>query len=323
MKNILIRCDASKSIGLGHVTRCLVLARGFQKRGYNVHFAMKNYSIGIDKIKKEKFPIMPYDKNVPYHDWILKSVDMNNIDIFIGDVRDGLPIKTIRILKNMGILTVAIDEPSEYAKECDICFYPPHANIDKKLYKGEVFQGFEYVILRDEFYGQYDKKKHDIPNILVMMGGTDAYNLTYKIVKQLIGLQDKINIRVIIDKKHSDYYKIKHIDKQVDVYSNVRNMADFLSEIDLGIITFGMSAYELLAMKIPSIHICLNEDHWSASGMFEKLGYAKRYKKDKISISEIELKNFQKPYTKLFNDRTVQTILSFRQKQNNHIKADR
>ena len=323
MKNILIRCDASKNIGLGHVTRCLVLARGFQKRGHNVYFAMKNYSIGIDKIKKEKFPIILYDKNLSYHDWILKSVDMNNIDIFIGDIRDGLPIETIKTLKNMGILTVAIDEPSEYAKECDMCFYPPHAKIDKKLYKGDIFQGFEYVILREDFYRQYEKKEHDIPNILVMMGGTDAYNLTYKIVKQLTNLQAKINIRVIIDKKHSDYDKIKNIDKQVKVYSDIQNMAKFLSEIDLGIISFGVSAYELLAMKIPAIHICLNEDHWNASSMFEKLGYAKRYKKDKISISGIELKNFQKPYTKLFNAGTVQTILSFRQKQNNHIKADR
>ena len=283
-KNILIRCDGSKDIGLGHVIRCLVLAKGFKKKGHSVYFATRDYQIGIDKIKEEKFPvILPY-KNLNYNDWLLKIANNKAIDIFIGDVRDGLPPKTIKTLKKQGILTVAIDEPSDYAKECDICFYLPHANIDEKLYKGEVFQGFEYVILRDEFYGQYDKKKHDIPNILVMMGGTDAYNLTYKIVKQLIGLQDKINIRVIIDKKHSDYYKIKHIDKQVNVYSNVRNMADFLSEIDLGIITFGMSAYELLAMKIPSIHICLDEDHWIASGMFEKLGCAKRYNKDALYV---------------------------------------
>ena len=285
MKNILIRCDASKRIGLGHVTRCLVLAKEFQKKNCTVYFAMKNYQLGIEKVRDENFSIVLFDESLSYNDWILKVADEKNIDIFIGDIRDGFPTQTIKTLKTKKILTVAIDEPSEYAKECDMCFYPPHASIDEKLYKGQVFQGFEYVILREEFYMQYEKKEHKILNILVMMGGTDAYNLTYKIVKQLVDLKKKMNIKVIINKNHPDYDKIENIDKNISIYSDIKNMAEFLQEIDFGIISFGVSAYELLAMQIPALHICLDEEHWSASEMFKDNYSSKRHNKDSIVLA--------------------------------------
>jgi len=307
VKNILIRCDASKSIGLGHITRCLVLAKEFQKKNCTVYFAMKNYQLGIEK--KEKFPIILFDEDLSYNDWILKIVNEQNIDIFIGDIRDGLPTKTIKTLKRKKVLTVAIDEPSEYAKECDMCFYPPHANIDETLYKGKIFKGFEYVILRDEFYKQYEKKEHKIPNILVMMGGTDAHNLTYKIVKQLTDLEEKMNIMTIVNKNHPDYDKIKNIDEKISIYSDIKNMAEFLSEIDFGVLSFGVSAYELLMMQIPAIHICLDEEHWSASSIFEKLEYAKRYSKDRLHIKASDLKITYKISEHFSRGKVVEAIL--------------
>lgn len=309
-KNILIRCDGSKDIGLGHVIRCLVLAKGFKKKGHSVYFATRDYQIGIDKIKEEKFPvILPY-KNLNYNDWLLKIANNKAIDIFIGDVRDGLPPKTIKTLKKQGILTVAIDEPSDYAKECDICFYPPHANIDEKLYKGEVFQGFEYVILRDEFYKNYQKIKNQIPNILVMMGGTDANDLTLPIVKHLLSLKQNFDISVVVKKEHKDYNIIKNISPRVKVYFDIKNMAKFLTKVDFGIISFGMSAYELLTMQIPAIHICLDEDHWIASNYFEKNGYAKRYKKE--SIKDITYLDLDKKINFLSqNNKIIDVILNY------------
>ncbi len=290
--NILIRCDASVDIGLGHVTRCLVLADDFRSKGHNVCFAMKNFELAIDKVREKGFDIsvMHSKEESDYNGWIQKVVDERKIDIFIGDIRDGLPIETIRELKEKKVLTVAIDEPSDYAKECDICFYPPHAKIDKQQYKGEIYQGWEYVILREEFYQEYKKVVNKIPNILVMMGGTDPFRLTLKVAEQLIGLKKNMQISVIISKRHPDYEMIKDIDEKVAIYSDIKDMAKFLTAVDFGIISFGMGAYELVAMQIPAIHICLDEDHWEASKLFETLKFVTRCKKEHIKqICEIDI----------------------------------
>ncbi len=290
-KNILFRCDASKKIGLGHITRCLVLANQFRDNGDKVFFAIKNYEIAKEKIKEENFDVLIADeKDFNYFEWIKNILEEKVINIFIGDVRDGFPVELITFMKNKSILTVAIDEPSEYAKECDFCFYPPHAKIDKTLYKGKVYQGLEYVILRPEFYKKYEKKKNDIPNILVMMGGTDSNDLTLEVLKILEKKENNFNISVILDKRNKKYYDVVSLKEEstkcISIFSNIKNMSIFLNDIDFGIITFGMSAYELLYKNIPSLHICLNTDHSTASKFFRDNNYAESIEKKSLIIHD-------------------------------------
>ena len=257
-KNILIRCDASQSIGLGHITRCLVLANEFKKSGDNIFFAIKNNELAIEKIKEQQFYfIIANDDNFDYFNWIEKILSEKKIDIFIGDIRDGFPIELITFMKNKNILTVAIDEPSDYAKECDICFYPPHAKIDKTKYKGEIYQGLEYIILRPEFYEKFEKKKNKMPNILVMMGGTDTYNLTLPVVKKIDTFKEDFDLSVILYEKHKDIDLLKEFLKisnhKVIVYNKVENMAYFLNNIDFAISQFGTIVYELIIKNITSV----------------------------------------------------------------------
>ena len=50
--NILFRCDGSLEIGMGHVVRCVALAK-YLKDYYevNIYFAMKKSELGISYVK--------------------------------------------------------------------------------------------------------------------------------------------------------------------------------------------------------------------------------------------------------------------------------
>ena len=285
--NILIRCDASIDIGLGHITRCLVLANEFKDKGLNIYFAMKDYDLGISKVKEQGFQYFLAPNPFDYHRWLITLTEQLKINIFVGDIRDGLAIKTIEHFKYNNILTVAIDEPSDYRKACDLCFYPPHAqleSLDWTGFSGEIKQGLEYVLLRPEFYQKKTyQKKSGQHNILIMMGGTDIERLTLPMVKLLLKTEIHMNLKVIIGTEHPDFDEISH--KPISINSNITNMANLLATIDYAVISFGTSAYEVLAMGIPATHICLNQDHIQASQYFQQQNVALTLPKEKLSRS--------------------------------------
>ncbi len=285
-KNILIRCDASQEIGMGHIIRCIELAKQFVD--CNILFAIRDNDITISQLQKNNFNYVIIEQG-SYHEQMIKIVKDNGIDIFIGDIRDGLPEKTIIEMKVLGILTVAIDEPSDYRKKCDLCFFPPVPQIDKldwDGFNGKIYKGWEYIILRNEFYKKFNKLKNKTPNVLIMLGGTDAHNLTLKSLKSVVEKnKEEFNVYVVVRNSHKEICEIRKYaeesEKNISIYSNVENMANFLEKIDYAIIAFGVTAYELLTRKVKAVHICADDDALESSSIFDSANYAKR-----ITISD-------------------------------------
>lgn len=59
MISILIRCDASMSIGSGHVMRCRTLARELQRRGAMVTFLCRRQSGDLVGLLEQEFAVLP------------------------------------------------------------------------------------------------------------------------------------------------------------------------------------------------------------------------------------------------------------------------
>ena len=278
--NILFRCDGSVGIGMGHVVRCLALAKYIERlHKIKISFIMKKSGHANEMIK-EFFPvkILNYDNNNKYREWISKYIIDKHIKIFILDVRNDLKRIDLKYIKSKtGVKIVTIDDNEQKRLETDMAFYPPVPQLDLmnwKDYGGKVFSGFEYFILREEFSKTYSLAKNDIPKILVSMGATDPKNITKIVLETLKDFNKKFKIVVLLGKNCPHKAEINDLiieaSIDVDLIINPTDIVKILSKIDLGIISFGITAYELASLGIHSFYFCHSNDHEMSSRIFVK-----------------------------------------------------
>ena len=219
MTNILFRCDGSIKIGMGHVIRCLALADHLKENhGCKIHFAMRKSELGINRVKKSYPVIEANEQSFDYVDWFFDCISQTQSKILIMDMRDGLTKEQLKLIKKKtGIKVVTIDDPEDKRLEADLAFYPPVPQLEKLNwdgFEGELYVGWEYVLLRKEFLKQYPKPKNSIPNILVSMGATDGKNMTEFVINSLDRIIEKFKVTIIVG---SGYPYLKNLKKTLFV----------------------------------------------------------------------------------------------------------
>lgn len=293
MTSILFRCDGSSAIGLGHIIRCLALADELHEaHNCRITFAMRTGPLGIRMIKDKNYQVITSEENdqpFDYSEWLNACVKKVDARAIVFDVRDGLSRTVVKELRDNGILIVTIDDPEDKRLEADLAFYPPVPQVERidwTGFTGELYVGWEWVILRREFINAkqlVDKNpKLKIQNskqrILVTMGGSDPQGMTLKAVKALEMLKADFKAVVVLGagfqhKKQLDdlLSDCKH---HFEVQENIKNMAEIMAQSDLAVASFGITACELAAMRVPAIYLCLTEDHAESASAFVEEGMA-------------------------------------------------
>ena len=310
--NILFRCDGSIKIGMGHVIRCMALADHLKENhGCKIHFAMRKSELGINRVKKSYPVIEANEQSFDYVDWFFDCISQTQSKILIMDMRDGLTKEQLKLIKKKtGIKVVTIDDPEDKRLEADLAFYPPVPQLEKLNwdgFEGELYVGWEYVLLRKEFLKQYPKPKNSIPNILVSMGATDGKNMTEFVINSLDRIIEKFKVTIIVG---SGYPYLKNLKKtleevhfEFELLQNPKDIAKIMSQSDFSIISFGQTAYELAALKVPTIFLCLSHDHNESSKLFINEGIG-------VSMGE---------YSKLSKQKFIKSV-QFHLKEQNKVK---
>jgi len=287
MPNILFRCDGYHEIGLGHVVRCMALADEL-KEGYKckIFFAMRDSDLG-EKIIEKKYPVATptkTDSEIDEVPWLQRIINENKIDAVVVDVRGRLTRRGLENIGTCGVLTVDIDDPEDKRLAADMAFYPPVPQVEEMDwagFKGKLHTGWEWIILRKDFHQANPTvcTGNEIPTILVTMGGSDPKLMTFKVVEALdrlenIEFKSHIVVGAGFTEKERIVQMIEECNRPTKLFENVRDMASLMKTADLAICSFGVSAYELAAVGVPAIHLCLSRDHERSSKSFVREGIA-------------------------------------------------
>lgn len=280
-RNILFRCDGSPEIGLGHIVRCMALAEELEEQhSCNIVFAVRKSELAIDIVKK-RFPVyVSNETSINYEIWLSKCIEQNSIEVLVLDVRDNTDGTTLENLKQKyNLLIVDIDDPEDKRLSADKVFYPPVQQVkemDWSQFKGDLYSGWEYVILRSIFNHKYPRPKNKIPNILLAMGATDPSDMTQFTLRAMNSIEFRFTVTILLGagyaSTHQLFELLKSVQFQYAVFQDPPNIIEPMGKADFAIISFGQTAYELAALSVPAIYLCHSNDHVKSSELFVNQG---------------------------------------------------
>jgi len=283
--SVLIRCDGSSELGLGHVVRCLAIADELRDRhGCIVAFAMRAGELGMQRVRGAGYAVVgaPAAAGSMYADWLRESVAAVEAGALVLDVRDELSRADVAAVRDMTDVTVAtIDDGSDRRLAADVSFLPPVPQALRLTWdgaRGDARIGWEWIALRREFAEARHADTTALPaRVLVTMGGSDPLGLTPRVIEALDLLGGEFETVVALGPGFEHQAELEQaLQRTHREFSVVRDgdLVALMRHSTLAIAAFGVTAYELAALGVPAIHLSLTEDHAESASALVNAGIA-------------------------------------------------
>ena len=224
MTSVLIRCDASLSIGSGHVMRCRTLARELQRRGSVVSFLCRRQSGDLIDLLEQEFAVLPLpEQPLLSHDG-LTGRDLYRAWLGCSQVQDaddclqalglaGIGYADWLVVDHYGLdaswesllleglhgearpKLLVIDDLADRLHKADLLvdqnFFGDASEAryeDLLLSECRQLLGPHYALLGSEYHQchQLVPERTDVRRVLVFFGGVDPENLTGRTIEALM-----------------------------------------------------------------------------------------------------------------------------------------
>lgn len=278
--NILIRCDSSNIIGTGHVMRCLNLCEYYPENSYT--FVCKNFKSNItQKIIDASHNLILLDYLIEpqlnkYNTWIGCDVDTETahlVQIATSNKYDQIIIDHYGIdwiiEKELGNYTSKLTVISDIFNSSHWCDEFINYNSDNlELLQSlnlkpntAIKYGVENIIINKIFkQNQRITFRPKIEKIGIMLGGSDPFNYTLKILEKIDQFiqEQKIEVYIVIGKANTNINSINNFITNKTNYHclfdlKYNELVKFYYLIDLCIGSLSITAYERYFMKVPQI----------------------------------------------------------------------
>lgn len=284
---LLVRADGSAQTGMGHVMRCLTLARRLQENiPLEARFATREGTEAVAWIRRHGFPveIVPVEAKGPGEiAWMGETLRARRTDLVITDLREFVP-GILEAIREEGPLCITIDEwgekriPSDLLTNGTIVPAWHHYQL-----KGDVrcLIGAEYALLERPFEQAHEALRpagHPAPRLLIALGGDDPFFLTQKTLRILEQVRHPLEVTVVIGPAFTDGTDIRAAAGRsrhpVKVLENTPHMAELMAGSDLAVTAGGLIALELACAGTPGFIFCEVDHQLDTAAVLEQEGAA-------------------------------------------------
>jgi spore coat polysaccharide biosynthesis predicted glycosyltransferase SpsG len=273
-RGIYFRVDGGRSMGMGHVVRCLWLASALSESyGNRIWFCMDQDDIGISVVRSRGWPVLPV---------AAKELGRLDADALIVDLPGGLSSESVRSLhqENPGSLVVLMDGTCTGRIEADLVVSPIERLREPSSwrgFRGQRYEGTSYAIM-DPAFALVPRRFSDLvgePRILLSMGGSDPYGLTLQALRALDGMEEKFHVTVAVGPACVHEAELRAwLSAARRQYESRRqdSLLDLMVNSDFALVSFGTTVYELAATGLPAIALSISEDHARSAEVFARGG---------------------------------------------------
>lgn len=275
------RVDANEIIATGHLMRCLSIADAVKRLGGECIFFMTDdsnkdfvFSKGFECVAlnsewnnlENEIEVLQKELSKYELSWLV--VDSYYVtERYIEKINDIVPV--------MGL---DINEDSFYRISAILNYsHLDEAEMIHLKYRDKntiVMTGLQYAPLRKEF--EPENHIHRIEKqILITSGGTDPYNISYKVAYELIKRKEleSYKIVVVLGRLFNDIEIFELLsDRRIIVLQNVSNMAELMQKSEIVITSGGTTSIELCACQTPTVCFSFVDNQIPFSKALNKVG---------------------------------------------------
>ena len=267
MTRILFRVDAGPNVGLGHLQRCMSLAKALETLDVESVFLTCNRSEAISRIQRFGFEVCELTIsdlwNEQDSDFTMNMAAECECD---GIVVDSYLANSeyMSSISNNNLVTCVIDDMASYSYPCQVVV---NGNLNAKELSylptsvDTLFLlGPQYLMLREEFSDKSDfVVRPTVHNILVVLGGSDSLELMPSILSMLDNMQSDFVINAIIGPFANNEQNVRQVIEKSRHVINLFHSPDAIQELmmqaHLPISAGGQTFYELLCVGCPTVPI--------------------------------------------------------------------
>lgn len=301
-QSFVIRTDASRDIGSGHVTRCLTLAEALRGVGASVAFICRLQEGHFGSIIESRgFPLTllaPIEggDSSRHEPWLDVSVDTDaaqTISAIVGGARPdwlivdhyALDAEWERLLRPHTNRLMVIDDLADRPHDCDMLLdqnlvanfetrYATRTSERTRLLLGPRYALLQpdYSVLRERAQPRHGSAKR----VLIYFGASDLPDMTGKAVSAFLALgRDDVVADVVIGPTNlqaDDVAALVLGHANIVTHRHLPSLSRLMAVADLAVGAGGAATWERICLKLPALVVTLAENQRALTAELHRQG---------------------------------------------------